>query len=654
MMRETRHAGLAEQGGALTRHRPYATVSGMSTVGLPRDPDRDAFPLADCEAPIPRRFEALARRWPERVAVRAGDRSTTYGALEARANRIAHAVLGARGPGEEAVAVLLAKDTALVAAFLGVLKAGKIHVPLDPAFPRERSRFMLHDSGAVLLLTDADTVTAARALAGPRHTLLDLDALEPALSEHGPTLPLTGDALATILYTSGSTGRPKGVLQNHRNTLHNVRNASLTLRVRPSDRISLLSSAAVFASGRDPLVALLNGASLALYDLAGLGVGPLGDWLRRERITLLNAVVTVFRHFVASLGEHDRFPTVRVVKSGSEALMPRDVEAFRRHFAEGCVLWAGFAATESSNVTQVLIDHAMPIATGGVSLGRPLEGMEIRIVDDRGAPLGPGEVGEIVVRSRYLALGYWRRPDLTAAAFRPDPDGGDRRLYHTGDLGRLTPGGDLEHLGRRDAMVKIRGQRVELGEIELALMALPGIKQAAVVARASAPGRAELVAYFAPREAPGPTPAEVRDGLAATLPASMIPARIVVLPALPSTPQGKVDRGALPEVDRRRPADAGPLVAPRTLVERELARIWATVLEVDVVGVTDRFLDLGGHSLLAGLIAARVRQLFKVKLPVATLLEVATVADMAVLVTAGMLEELDASRVEAMLKDLNA
>ena len=256
------------------------------------------------------------------------------------------------------------------------------------------------------------------------------------------------------------------------------------------------------------------------------------------------------------------------------------------------------------------------------------------------------------MRSRYLALGYWRRPELTQTVFLADPEGGDARLYRTGDLGRLRPDGDLEHLGRRDAQVKIRGQRVELQEIELALLALPTIQHAAVVVREPSPGELRLVAYLAPTEWPGPSSSDLRHTLQEHLPAHMIPNRFMMLPALPRTAQGKVDRRALPEPDWQHPERTCAMVAPRTPVEENLARLWSDVLSVEQIGVHDTFFALGGHSLLATRLVSRVCETFRLELPPHMLLQAATVAEMAVVVTQHLASATEPSQLEYLLQDV--
>jgi amino acid adenylation domain-containing protein len=609
--------------------------------------------VEDCERSIARRFEAVAAAAPRSVALRSAGRTTTYRDLDAQADRIAHAVLGACGAGDETTGVLLAKEPALVAALLGCFKAGKIYVPIDPAHPAERSRFILEDSGAAVVVTDGAHATQARGFGRPGLRVLLVDDLPPGDPAGPPSVPVDGDTPATLLYTSGSTGRPKGVLQNHRNTAFNTRNASRSVGITVADRVALVQSGSVHGGVRDSLTALMNGARLALHDLATAGVGPMAEWIRSEELTFVNMVVTVFRHFVATLGPEDRFPSVRALKSGSEALTAADVAAFRRHFPARCVLWSGFGATETGNNTQLLVDEATALPDGAVPLGRPLPGMEVLVVDEAGRPVPADTVGEVVIRSRYLALGYWNRPDQTDRVFRPDPDGGDRRLYMTGDLGRLGPDGDLQLLGRRDAMVKVRGQRVELGEVEQALLGLPGIKQAAVVASDRAPGDTRLCAYVVALASPGPGAGEIRRALQALLPVHMVPDRVMTLPILPATAQGKIDRRALPRPDWTRVERTEPVVPPRTPIERELAAIWRETLGLDELSVTDRFLDLGGHSLQAGDLGRRVLDRYRLELTLPSLLEAETIADMATRIVATLAADSVDTRVARLLESLD-
>jgi acyl-coenzyme A synthetase/AMP-(fatty) acid ligase/acyl carrier protein len=289
-------------------------------------------------------------------------------------------------------------------------------------------------------------------------------------------------------------------------------------------------------------------------------------------------------------------------------------------------------STETLDIRYHCIAHDWHSSDDKIPGGYALPDKEVLLLDETGREVGADQIGEIAVRSKYLALGYWRRPDLTQAAFIHDPRGGDERLYLMGDLGVMRPDGCLIHMGRKDFQVKIRGYRVEVAEIEEALLAIDSIKAAVVHARADDAGEQRLVAYVVPAAGVAPTVSELRRALTQTLPDYMMPSAFVFLETLPLSPTGKIDRRALPAPNHARPALNAPYVAPRTPTESDLARIWAEVLELEQVGVHDDFLDLGGDSLLATRILSRVIQTFRVELSIQALLAAPTVAQMAELI----------------------
>jgi hypothetical protein len=305
--------------------------------------------------------------------------------------------------------------------------------------------------------------------------------------------------------------------------------------------------------------------------------------------------------------------------------------------------------TETGTIRRHFIDHDWHGDDGKVPVGDPVADKDVLLLDEGGAPVADGEIGEIAVRSRYLAVGYWRRPDLTAAAFRKDPEGGPERLYLTGDLGVMRPGARLFHLGRKDFLVKIRGKRVEVEEVEVALQHAARVKAVAVHpdARASEP---RLVAYVVPEPGARPTVSELRRAVAPVLPEYMIPSAFVFLDALPTLPNGKIDRRALPAPGRARPPLDEAYTAPGTVIESMLARLWAEALGLEQVGIHDDFLDLGGHSLLASHLVARVVDALRVPLTIEALLETPTVADMAAAIIARALETADPATVAKLLE----
>jgi amino acid adenylation domain-containing protein len=611
------------------------------------------FLPSEIEQSVPDRFEQQVRRYADRVAVRSTSGELTYEALNVAANRVAHAILERRGARSEPVALLLERGVAPLAAILGILKAGKLYAPLEPAHPAERLAYMLEDAQVGLVLADAEHLTLARQVARPSVDVEDVGKLMSHGPVENPTVSISPDTGAYLLYTSGSTGRPKAVLQNHRNLLHSTRAYTNDLHISADDRTILLFPYSMTGSVPNTFAALLNGACLLPFSVRGDGIDTLADWLVQRRVTVFRVAVSVFRHFVDTLAPGRTFPDVRAVQIGGEPVIRQDVDRFRAHFLPGSLLVNGLGATETSTLSHYCLDHETEIEGDLVPVGYPPEGIEVLLLDEGGHEVPAGEVGEITARGRFLAVEYWRQPELTRTAFLPNPNGGEARLYRTGDLGRKGPDGCLVHLGRKDFQVKIRGMRIEIAEIEAALLDLDAIRQT-VVAWQDWTGDARLVAYLVAEEGPKPSVERLRSALRARLPAHMVPATFVFLDALPLTANWKIDRHALPPPGRARPILDTAFVAPRTEVERTIARIWSDVLDLDAVGIHDDFLALGGDSLLATRLVARVRDTFKVAPSLRALLQANTVAQMAEAIVQRRAEELQAVEVEHLLNHVEA
>ena len=356
-------------------------------------------------------------------------------------------------------------------------------MPLDPSYPRPRLTAILEDSQASLILTDSRNLSLAKELASGGPALLKVDELDVSLSTENLGLSISPDAVAAIFYTSGSTGQPKGVMQSHRSVLHRVMIDTDNFHICPDDRLSLLSSPIYSVSLRNLFGALLNGAALCPFNIEEEGLANLADWLIQEKITIYFSVPTVFRHFTDSLVGGEHFSMLRLIYLAGEAATKRDVELYKKHFSPDCILVNSLASNEAGIIRQYFIDKETEIEGTIVPAGYEVDGKEILVLNDAGQEVGCNEVGEIAVKSRYLSPGYWRKPELTSAAFLPDPEGGDRRVYLTGDLGRMLPDGCLIHLGRNDTQVKIRGIKIEVSEIEMALLEHPAVKEAVVLAR---------------------------------------------------------------------------------------------------------------------------------------------------------------------------
>jgi amino acid adenylation domain-containing protein len=621
----------------------HATPRAGTFIGLTAEDIRQA---------LSQRFEHMVRTFPDRLAVQGTRYRYTYNELNRTANRIAHAILERRGEGTEPIVLLFEHDAQIIAAIFGVLKAAKMYVPLDPSHPPARLAYMLADSQAGLIVTDAKNRARAQALAQGTCQVLSIDELDPTLSTENPALPIPLDTYAYLIYTSGSTGQPKGVIGSHGDAMHFTRIFTHNYQIGTHDRLGLLNSCSFSGSLSQIFASLLNGAALCLYDVRQHGVHTLGDWLRRQRITQYNSVPALFRELVATFTGAEEFPDLRIINLGGDRIYKSDVEIYKKYFSDTCIMTTGLGMSEAKIIRWFFIDKTTNLSHNYVPAGYAVDDMDVLLLDDNGNEVATGDVGEIVVRSRYMSPGYWRRPEETRQKFRPAPDGGAERLYYTGDLGRLLPDGCLMHLGRQDLQVKIRGYRIEIADIETTLLNLEAVAAAVVVAHTDRGNEPRLVAYIVPTEETPPGVSQLRRTLSTLLPDYMIPSAFVFLDTLPHTTLHKVDRTALPAPGRLRPALDQPYTAPRTPIEERLCDLWIELLDLETVGIHDPFLELGGHSLLATQLIARVMRTFGVDIPLRTLMEAPTVAEMALVITQHQAIHADQQIMEQMLTEL--
>jgi amino acid adenylation domain-containing protein len=585
------------------------------------------FRKAEIEQSLADRFVKQVQRFPHNIAVKTKHNAWTYEALNQKANHIAQLLLRIRGAGEERIALLFDHDASMIAALLGALKIGKTYVPLDPTYPKNRLAYVLQDSQASIILTNTKNITVAQLLIQDGHQIINMDEVPAEGSCDDPFFLVSPDTQAYILYTSGSTGQPKGVIQNHRNVLHHIRVYTNNLHICAEDRLTLLSSYSFDAAVMDIFGALLNGATLYPINIKEEMGEDIVQWCNEQEITIYHSTPTIYRYIVNSLHTREALPKLRLIVLGGEEVNKRDVELYKQHFAPICLLVNGLGPTESTVTLQYFIDHHTVITRHTVPVGFPVEDTEIVLLDSEDEPAVV--VGEIAIRSPYIALGYWRKPEITHAAFLPDPDQENRRIYRTGDIGRFRPDGTLEFVGRKDHQVKIRGFRIEPGEIEAVLRQHSAVRQAVVLAREDTPDDTRLVAYVVPTREPAPTTSELRSFLQARLPEYMVPPAFVLLDSLPLTPNGKVDRHALPAPDDLRPELEVAYVAPRNVLEQGIAEIWQKLLGIEPVGIHDNFFELGGHSLLAVRLVAHLEKVLGIHLPVALLFQAPTIEQLA-------------------------
>ena len=575
-----------------------------------------------CDASLPELFATVAAERPDAPAIVDGDAVWSYRKLDEASSRLARHLQGLGVEPGTPVGLSLERSAELIVGMLAILKAGGAYVPLDPAYPGERLAFMLADVGARVVVDGKDFKDSKDSK--------DTGASSFGSLESFRSFPLPSDALAYVIYTSGSTGRPKGVAVPHRGVVRLVRGTNY-LRITPEDRVAFLASISFDAATFETWGALLNGAALVVVpETAVLSPVNLGALLRRQRVTVLHLTTALFNQVAREAPE--TFAPLRAVLFGGEAA---DASVVARLLEQGAVerLLHFYGPTESTTFST----WARLSRSTGLTIGRPVANTMARILDRQGAPAPPLVAGELHVGGDGLAWGYWHRPELTAERFVPSPWGRGERLYRTGDLVRHRPDGRIEFLGRLDYQVKVRGFRVEPAEIEAVLRQHPQAREAAVVVREN-----RLVAYVVvdPTDRTDPTdPSDLphktalRAWLQERLPAYMVPSFFTVLPALPLTPTGKVDRKALAQLRLERTSAAS--VAPRTPTEELLAGIFAGVLKLEQVGVTDSFFELGGHSLLAAQVVARIRTVLGVELPVRTVFEAPTVEGLAAAVAGG-------------------
>jgi amino acid adenylation domain-containing protein len=585
------------------------------------------FKKEDVEQSIPDRFEQVVCRYPERIAVKMENHVLTYSELNAAANRVGRAILKQQGDQAEPVGLLFEKGAPLMVSMLGVLKAGKFFVLLDPSFPKARITAVLESSQVGLMIFDRQNISLAKELGGSVSQITEFESIDPGIPTEELRLTIEPKTLALIVHTSGSTGDPKGVVHNHRNILHDIMLRTNAYHICAEDRLSLLASGTSSAIN-NTFLALLNGAALLPFDTRKEGATRLASWLSEESISVCWISSPLFRNLSAALTGNERFPDLRLIRLASDTVYKTDVDIYKKYFSPNCFLANGIAPTETGLLRTYVMDSEAEITRGDVPLGYALEDKHLLLLDETGKEVGFNEVGEIAVRSSYLSQGYWREPDLTERKFIPDPKDREERIYLTGDLGLMLPDGCLIYKGRKDFRVKVRGYGVEIIEVEGALRAHPAIKEAVVTTRQDKFG-ATLVAYFTACSQPYPSVSGLRSFLTERLPEYMVPSVFVMLDGMPQTPNGKIDRSALPVPDHFRPELDSRFVAPRTAVELQLAKIWAEVLEVNQVGIHDNFFDLGGDSLSATRILSRVQTFLNFDFPPNTLFEKSTIAALA-------------------------
>jgi amino acid adenylation domain-containing protein len=593
------------------------------------------------EVEVPRQclhrlFEQQAARTPDAVAVRFAEREIDYRQLNERANQVARYLQRSGVVTETLVGICMERSLDLIVSLLGILKAGAAYVPLDPALPAGRIGYMLEDSRSSMVLTE-------RALLGglpqcPGQTLCLEEHWEQIAREATGNLetPSCGENLAYVIYTSGSTGTPKGVMVPHQGLVNVLDHFRAALPVTERDAVLATTTLSFDIAALELYLPLLAGGKLVVAGSLQSEMQELAAKVEQEGISVLQGTPTLW-NFLATQSWGSRGKDLKIL-CGGEALEKITAE---RLLGISKTVWNVYGPTETT-----VWSSAYPVRSAGehvVAIGQPIGNTRMYVLDDNMQPVPVGVAGDLFIGGMGLARGYVNRADLTGERFVPDPfavrEAG--RLYATGDVARWKADGNLEYAGRKDYQVKVRGYRIELGEIEAALLENEEIEQAVVVASDDGQGGKMLVAYVVTAGAKKASSRQWHEALKSRLPEYMVPSHFMVLDKLPQTANGKIDRKALPGLDRGQVAAGQPYVAPEKPIAKALAQIWESVLQVERVGIHDNFFQLGGHSLLGIQVIARVRKAYHVDLPLRSIFAMPTIARFSDAVEEAVLDRLE-------------
>lgn len=621
-------------------------------------------------------LQAAAARFPDRTAISSDTTSCSFVELEARSNSLANSLIR-HGAAPGSIVAIIVQDVSLaILAILGALKAGCVFVPLDASTPARRLASTLGDLDPQWCLTDehySPFVSGLAAEAGLSPRIVSLAGALPGPDRSDPSPAFTGlggaddfydpapptiehdpDQMAYVYFTSGSTGRPKGIAGRLKGIDHFIRWQIATFGLDETVRASQLLPLSFDGSLRDIFVPLTTGGCVCVPPSREVLLNPreMVEWLDAERVTLVHCVPSLFRALLNAGLSGEKLRSLRLVMMAGEAVLPADVARWMEVFGERVELVNLYGTSET---TMAKFFHRITAADRErrtVPIGQPMPGARAVLLDERGRVCPVGTVGEIYIRTPYRSLGYYNAPELTREAFVQNPFGDDPEdiVYRTGDLGRLMEDGNYEYLGRRDQQVKVRGVRVELGEVENVLRGHDRVRDVAVVDRDDESGNKYLCAYVV---AEGTVSAgELRAYAQELLPEYMVPSAFIEMGELPRTLSGKVDRRSLPTVAQARGEGGPEYVAPRTPVEEAISDIWCKVLGLKSVSIRDSFFVLGGHSLLATQVISRVREEFQIELPISSIFDNPTVEGLAATVIERQIDQIGDEDFAELLAEL--
>ena len=590
------------------------------------------FDENELQTTIVDRFEKQVQLYPDSIAVKDGNQVLNYCELNRRANHIAYLILDIVGQYRGPIAIYMEHGISQIAAILGILKSGNAYLILDPDFPQTRLKEMVIDSRTPLLITTSVHASDVPEIISPEINIIDIDRYSDRSGNENPNLNIGHKEIAAIYYTSGSTGKPKGCILHHQLIMHQIMSMTNRFFITPKDRFLFLLSVTYAGSNMVLFGALLNGACLCMYDIKKQGLNPLYDFLTGEEITVYASIPSTFRYFTSILDPETSLACIRVVMVGGDTVLKNDVEQFARLFPPSSSLINSYGCTECPSICSYVITTDSKIPDKVVPVGFQVEGKQVQLEDENGNDVSPGEIGEIVIQSPYLSPGYWNQPELTQEKFSPVPGREQIYQYKTGDLGRMDSNGCLYHLGRKDQQVKVRGHRVELGDITSTILAIPSIRDAYVRTSIDDKGESQLIAFLVPAIPTDTLVEDLLDEIKMQLPSYMIPTDFIVLDEIPKLPSGKVDIQRLPDVKKSRSSLRTEYLPPNSSTEGTLVDIMERTLDFKPIGIEDDFFELGGHSLLGLRLVAEIEQNFGINLPFPALVQNPTVEKLATII----------------------
>lgn len=600
------------------------------------DPEDLQIDKAILDQTVPERFEQVVSRIPDQIALTGNGQEWSYLALNQRTNQIAHAISQKGKSRAGRVAILVDQSPEMVIAILAALKAGKIYCGVHPGTPDAAQAEILKDAAPELILTTASLADRARETRDDSCPVLLLEEIEHSFPGEIPPNYIQPDDPLAIFYTSGTTGHSKGVVKSHRMVMHRVWLSTRYDQIMPADRQSLLTHCAFASSEADIFCALLQGATVCVFDVRSRGLPALREWIDGDKITLFHPPVLLFRSLLETLKGPGQFPSVRLVALAGDVVVPEDLQGWRRHFSDDCILLHRFSTTETALLTVARYDRDSILDPHFVSGGRPVPDKVLTLVDENERPVAPGETGELLVRSRYLANGYWQQPEASMKAFKSAAEDSDIRTYCTGDRGRFLSDGSFMFIGRRQHLAKIRGYRVDAHEIEETLLQFEEISAAAVLVKA-VDQVDQLWAFVEMKNGVPFDKRNLRRTLAERLPEWKVPSLIELVAKMPRTLTGKVDRQALAraadQVQMKHSSDAADPSSDSGIgeIETVLRDIWKEMLGLKEVSLDDSFFDLGANSIFVMRILNRIEEQYGIRLHQSTLFENTTIRDLAAL-----------------------